>query len=193
MECANCGATIRAGAQFCVQCGTRVPEKRVCPTCGNVLEQNQIFCAKCGTKYVETKRSVKNIPQPQPQPPAPSNQKMTNNSGSPLRTMNMITKFYGEPALGVANKIGTLSIYTDHVEFTRKAGFSLITTVAVQMKGEHESYYYSDCVSIKTGTYAVVYTTLVLELKNGNKVTFCPAIPGNKEMETVANLLAHYF
>ncbi len=57
--CANCGATLNAGAKFCRECGTPAPApapapaapvKRFCANCGHELALGTRFCAECGTK-----------------------------------------------------------------------------------------------------------------------------------------------
>ncbi len=49
--CANCGAPLPAGAQFCSGCGQKVaPAGNVCKNCGNVLPEGAKFCGMCGTK-----------------------------------------------------------------------------------------------------------------------------------------------
>ena len=46
--CANCGATLEEGQEFCHKCGT--PKKNVCAKCGAELQEGQEFCPKCGQK-----------------------------------------------------------------------------------------------------------------------------------------------
>ena len=47
--CADCGAANPAGAKFCHQCGTAVPQARFCAECGVELVAGAKFCAACGT------------------------------------------------------------------------------------------------------------------------------------------------
>src|SRR5436305_4789304 len=49
--CRNCGATNRAGAKFCAECG--VPQSAACPTCGAAVDGGK-FCAECGTSLAGT-------------------------------------------------------------------------------------------------------------------------------------------
>lgn len=192
MICTKCGAQLNEGMKFCGQCGTPVkepaPSERFCTTCGTKLAPGTLFCTSCGTKIGQPNTEVKINIKPEISNIA-TGQKGT---GKLLRKMSGVTKFMGEPAVGVANKLGTLSVYDDRVEFKRNAGLTLAGTVNALAKGEVETYYLSDCLSITNGTYLAIYKTMVLHLKNGNKVSFCPMIPGSSDMATVASLLTHY-
>ena len=53
--CTQCGATLPAGAKFCLNCGQKVeaapPEGTiVCPTCGKTVAKGK-FCPECGHKF----------------------------------------------------------------------------------------------------------------------------------------------
>ena len=51
--CANCGAPLGDGQNFCPKCGTpkaAAPKKNICDKCGNELQDGQEFCPKCGHK-----------------------------------------------------------------------------------------------------------------------------------------------
>lgn len=48
--CANCGATLEEGQEFCPKCGTPKKKKNVCAKCGAELQDGQEFCPKCGQK-----------------------------------------------------------------------------------------------------------------------------------------------
>lgn len=46
INCAKCGANMRAEAKFCPECGT--PNGAKCPKCGTVVKANAKFCPECG-------------------------------------------------------------------------------------------------------------------------------------------------
>lgn len=50
--CANCGAPLGDGQDFCPKCGTPKggKKKNICSKCGAELEDGQAFCPKCGQK-----------------------------------------------------------------------------------------------------------------------------------------------
>ena len=48
--CPKCGATLPAGAKFCLLCGEKIetaPEKIICPSCGKETPKGK-FCMECG-------------------------------------------------------------------------------------------------------------------------------------------------
>ncbi len=48
VTCTGCGAPLAAGAKFCAQCGTAVPQKQFCIHCGAELPAGARFCSSCG-------------------------------------------------------------------------------------------------------------------------------------------------
>ena len=46
--CLNCGAELDAGAKFCMECGTPVPQVKKCVQCGMELPLKAKFCFGCG-------------------------------------------------------------------------------------------------------------------------------------------------
>jgi class 3 adenylate cyclase len=50
--CQSCGTSNQAGANFCIQCGTRLA--LACPACGHGNLPNARFCANCGSALPET-------------------------------------------------------------------------------------------------------------------------------------------
>lgn len=57
-ECPNCNATVKIGANFCSQCGKKLPvfaeeastEFFFCTECGNKIRKGKKFCSQCGCK-----------------------------------------------------------------------------------------------------------------------------------------------
>ena len=47
-KCSNCGAELDAGARFCMECGTPVPQVKKCVQCGMELPLKAKFCFGCG-------------------------------------------------------------------------------------------------------------------------------------------------
>lgn len=53
VNCPVCGASVDAGAAFCISCGAKIPQKvagRVCSSCGNIISSDAKFCTSCGQK-----------------------------------------------------------------------------------------------------------------------------------------------
>jgi class 3 adenylate cyclase/tetratricopeptide (TPR) repeat protein len=50
VTCTRCGTTNRAGAKFCVECGS--PLSATCPACGSPIDPGAKFCPECGRRLV---------------------------------------------------------------------------------------------------------------------------------------------
>lgn len=48
LKCSNCGTELDAGAKFCMECGTPVPQVKKCVQCGMELPLRAKFCLGCG-------------------------------------------------------------------------------------------------------------------------------------------------
>ena len=48
VKCSNCGAELDSGARFCTECGTKVPQVKLCIQCQKELPINAKFCSECG-------------------------------------------------------------------------------------------------------------------------------------------------
>lgn len=46
--CPNCKSEVGAGAKFCMECGSPIPQNKVCPQCGTELPLAAKFCFGCG-------------------------------------------------------------------------------------------------------------------------------------------------
>lgn len=72
MKCLNCGAELDNEAKFCIECGSKVEEKKdivYCENCGNPMSKDSLFCSECGTKVEsdslekEENKEKKDIPK----------------------------------------------------------------------------------------------------------------------------------
>ena len=48
INCPNCGGQSEASANYCVQCGNRMPA--ACPNCGAANRAESLYCHACGTR-----------------------------------------------------------------------------------------------------------------------------------------------
>lgn len=65
VNCPVCGASVDAGAAFCIACGAKIPQKvvgKVCSSCGNLISYEAKFCTVCGQK-VEPKAASEETAQ----------------------------------------------------------------------------------------------------------------------------------
>lgn len=51
--CVKCGASLKANAKFCSECGEKQPEDttKFCTNCGSKVKANAKFCPECGEKF----------------------------------------------------------------------------------------------------------------------------------------------
>jgi ribosomal protein L40E len=52
MRCKNCNAQLVDGANFCMECGTKVEKDIFCSQCGQKLPETAKFCYKCGARVL---------------------------------------------------------------------------------------------------------------------------------------------
>lgn len=57
--CSECGAKLKANAEFCTKCGTRI-NSHLCPNCGKNIEKSENFCENCGWRLKEKESIFKN-------------------------------------------------------------------------------------------------------------------------------------
>ncbi len=50
MKCVFCNHEIEDDAQFCPNCGKKLPQPKCCPHCGEQLDDDAQFCPNCGKK-----------------------------------------------------------------------------------------------------------------------------------------------
>ena len=192
MNCVKCKAELPAGAKFCGYCGAPVEQQAFCPACGEKVQPGQIFCTSCGmrisgnapvknTESLPVNENIQSSSSNVTISRIPSGGSLGNNrTGQLFRKMNSVTMYYGEVKPGITNKVGgTFCVYDNRVEFVIKTW----------KEAKVEIYFLNDVAAITTGRYMGMFVTLVLALKNGEKVSFCSTIPGSKDLETVANFL----
>lgn len=188
--CKNCGHLVPGTAKFCGNCGTRVEEetgKIFCSTCGEPLEAGAKFCPSCGVKVEEETNSDTNT-TPQ-------------GVGKLLTTLKMVSLYEGEPKVGIAKASGPLSVYDDRLEFKKQMGnalggaFGLVGMAVAQSKVKNDPllvYPVSQIAQLRVGKYGGVYNTLVVVMKDGTTVSFCPAAPASAAPQSVIDSLSPY-
>lgn len=80
------------------------------------------FCSKCGTQ-------VDGNPQPNPQPVNQYAQQAGQQSfGAQPKKYQMISKYEGEPTVGIAKATGRLCVYQDRLEYVKAMGNALASS-----------------------------------------------------------------
>lgn len=197
--CKNCGQSLPEGAKFCINCGTRVPEEAghaFCANCGAPLEPGARFCASCGVKTGGDTAGT--VTPPPPPPPIPTTDR---GAGTQLTSWKMTSLYEGEPKVGIAKATGMLTIYDDRLEFKKQMGSALGGAFgAIGMAVAHSKiksdpvdiYPLSQVAQLRTGKYGGVYNTLVVVLRDGRTVSFCPAAPASSAPENAVRQLTPY-
>lgn len=55
MKCVFCNHEIEDDAQFCPNCGKKLPQPKCCPHCGEQLDDDAQFCPNCGKKTSQSR------------------------------------------------------------------------------------------------------------------------------------------
>lgn len=188
--CKNCGQSVPDGAKFCGNCGAQVQEeqgKSFCSACGAQLEAGAQFCPSCGAKAGAGASSASAA--------------VSKGTGTLLTTWKMTSLYEGEPTVGFAKATGPLSVYDDRLEFKKQLGnslggaFGLIGMGIAQSKAKKDPlliYPLSQIAQLRVGKYGGVYNTLVVVMRDGTTVSFCPATPASAAPQNVIDSLKPY-
>ncbi len=175
MFCNKCGNQINEGEKFCTQCGEPViqqVQELICPVCNHKLEDGMIFCSQCGTKV-----GVSDFPYT-----PENNGGNTNDFNGTPKTYRMISKYVGEPSVGISKATGSLLVYQDRLEFNKQLGNALggvfgIAGLAVAAKkaktdGNSDVFYYKDIKEAYVSKYMAVMPAVVIMLNDGQVFSF---------------------
>ena len=188
MICKNCGQPVQENARFCGHCGAEISNEvssHFCTDCGAKLEPSEHYCHSCGKK-IDVSFNVS----------FGETRKM---AGTLLDTMKAVSLYIGEPKAGYSIASGTLSIYTDRLEFKKITG-SAISARSDLLAGLVDSitkldpvtvYSLDRIVELRIGKYMAVYNTLVVVLQD-EVFSFCPAIPKSSHPRKVIDMLKPY-
>lgn len=195
--CENCGQPLPEGTKFCGNCGTPVPlqqSKSFCSVCGAPLEPGAQFCSSCGTK-------VQSAQQPEQSGTQPASTTTRKGTGALITSWKMANLYNGEPTVGYAQATGTFSVYDDRLEFKKvfanslASAFGIIGLAIARKKANKDPliiYPLSQITQLRLGKYAGIYNTLVVVMRDGTKVSICPATPGSSTPQIVLDSLKAY-
>lgn len=189
MNCTKCGQHLTEEAKFCPNCGTRVEKQQsngFCTICGTRLEPSARFCPSCGVK-VEQITGETPIETAAPE--------------KPVAELKLVSMYEGTPTMGIAKATGTLSVYYDRIEYVKQIGnafggaFGLAGLAVARSKVKDDPidiYPVSQISQLSVGKYCGVYNTLVVVLRDGTTVSFCPAVPGSSVPQNIVSSLQPY-
>lgn len=210
MNCIKCGQPLTEGAKFCSACGARVEQQQnnaFCSTCGTKLEPSARFCPICGVMVGPTGQTTgQTVGQTTEQATEQTAEQMMNNSmitasGRLISSFKMFSMYEGTPTVGLAKASGPLSVYDDRIEFKKHLGnalggaFGLVGMSVAKNKVKNdpvEIYPLSQIAQLRVGKYGGIYNTLVMVLRDGTTLSFCPAAPGSSTPQNIINSLQPY-
>lgn len=191
MNCSHCGNLLREGAAFCDQCGRPVAPAgagMVCPACGKPAGTGMVYCDNCGSRLVSHSAPESPAPvQPSGPPVQPGDVQL-------LRTLKGVGWFEGgSPGIFVTSTVlGTLSIYTDRVEYKRNKAVTFVTASPREARKRDEVYRMTDIVDVQPSKIGLNKAVMVLTLRNGVKYTFTNVGTSEKAAREIIELIRRY-
>lgn len=202
MKCIYCGKPSQEGAAFCGNCGKRIAEEvLVCPACGCVGEPGLLYCTQCGTRMVNSPSvpPVPTVPEEVRERDGgfnvdmPTKQESPTGIGRELVVMRLMSWYKGEKKVGIAKATGTLTVYTDRLEFKRQLGNAAAALVPIAFVKEAQKarnaaadiFWMRDIADAKEGKYGAALPSLILTLRSGEQHTFAGTLSGDKIRESV--------
>lgn len=171
MRCLKCNHEISNESRFCSYCGTKVevvevqavPENKrckSCPGCKKIFDSNHVFCDQCGRLLLE--RVIE---------------------GKELKKFKLMSKYAGEPKVGVAKATGDLIIYDDRIHFIVKMGnavgavfgaVGMAVSASKSKKENHDGdvYWMKDIEEVHESRYMGTMPMLVIRMRNQQLYSF---------------------
>ena len=199
MFCTNCGTQLPDGSRFCSQCGA--PQTAAAPAQG-AYQQPVYQQPAAPTQQPVYQQPAAPVYQ-QPVYPQGNYAQQAAATGALLMEAGKVTRYNGGKAIGVVTGTGDLYVYDDRIEFYKKTGdqrgymlgpvVGAVLSINGAKKNPVDIYEFRDVANVRTGKYAGMMGTVVLELKNGKAVSFVPASGKSRKIaEQICELIAPY-
>ena len=190
--CPACGAKAKAGANFCVNCGSAlkssfkrdIPKEKPQPSVQVYTPVDRTKCANCGTPYKgkETKCSL-------------CGRKVRTLPALPFK-MNMVFWYAGEKKSGIAQATGTMTILKDRLEFRRLFGntaalFHPVTAAysAAKAAAQPKDILWMRDITDAYGNFGKGGPSLTIHMINGEKHTFVAQLNNQTWKENMEDAL----
>ena len=219
--CPNCQSKLPEGAIYCGQCGTKVknaPQPAPAPVVSPAVqpEQPTVQTPEPEPQFqpspIQPVQPIVQAPAPEPQfqpspvqpvqpqyQPSPAPAYASPISAQPQK-YSMISKYIGEPSVGIAKATGPLLVYPDRLEYTKSMGnalgnLSLVTMAAAahaaKKDGKVEVYYYANIKNAYVGKYMGITPTVVIVLNDGQVLSFTGTFT-NQSASSIVNTILSY-
>ncbi len=199
MFCNHCGKPVADDARFCPYCGQSieaVPEEIVfvCPQCGKEFDPECVYCDQCGYKLVEkVLHGAQN--------PHEIAEELPRAAGLRLMELNMMSKYRGEPKVGIAMSTGKLILYSDALEFEKLFGnaagaaFGIagmaVAQSAAKKEGKVETLPYRDIQTVYKGKYMGAMPSIVVRCRDGQVFSYTGTV-SNTEIDRAIGIIQKY-
>lgn len=201
MYCISCGKEIRDVATFCSYCGARqektkpADERMYCIRCEKEFDPDMMFCDDCGMKLTAktqqrtvtlkeehsvAPRSAEKAAAKSQRSAAVTKQEHSADSknGESLMEIGMASIYHGNKAMGSACFSGTVYLYEDRIETKGM----LVNAPDVFVKME-------EIAGVSKGTYMILWSSVILRLKNGEEFTIAGATTGAEAIDRAITII----
>lgn len=176
MFCISCGKEIAEGSKFCSFCGAQQEkeeakvQKMYCTKCRKEFGAEMMFCDECGMKL-----------SPNASFHAADSELTSFNAqetDGKLMEIGMASIYRGNKSIGAAMFSGTVYLYADRIE--TKAMLAGSPDVFVKME---------DIAGVSKGSYMIIWSSLILRLKNGDVFTIAGATTGSETIDRAIKII----
>jgi hypothetical protein len=204
MYCRNCGTKLPDDSRFCRACGTPTSVGEVTgfqeiqPNPQERHEQPFFFVPP----ELRQDFPARGDWQPEYGQPGVSRPGTPPVTGALLGQAERVSRYNGDGPIGPVTGSGNLYVYDDRVEFEKKSGDQrgymlgpLVGAVVARnsaKKNPVDVYEFRDLIQVRTGKYAGMMGTLVLELGDRKKVSFVIGRGGKELAEELCGLINQY-
>lgn len=163
MFCISCGKEIAEGSKFCSFCGAQQEKEEA--------KVQKMYCTKCRKEFDAEMMFCDEC-----------GMKLTSfnaqETDGKLMEIGMASIYRGNKSIGTAMLSGTVYLYADRIETKAMLGGS--PDVFVKME---------DIAGVSKGSYMIIWSSLILRLKNGDVFTIAGATTGSETIDRAIKII----
>lgn len=178
MFCISCGKEITEGSTFCNFCGAQQEkekpkvQKMYCTKCRKEFDAEMMFCDECGMKLSS------NVYFYAADSELTSFSFDAQSTDGKLMEIGMASIHRGNKSIGAAMFSGTVYLYADRIETQARLAGS--PDVFVKM---------DDIAGVSKGSYMIIWSSLIIRLKNGDVFTITGATTGSETIDRAIEII----